>query len=47
MEFFYLNIKDTVIKLHDFHPSSIVGVSKYLKDSWNKNFKFPYPCLQN
>ena len=30
--FFDLDIKDTDIKLHHFRSSSIVGVSKYLKD---------------
>ena len=34
--FFDLDIKDTDIKLHHFRSSSIVGVSKYLKDCWNK-----------
>ena len=33
---FDLDIKDTDIKLHHFRSSSIVGVSKYLKDCWNK-----------
>ena len=34
--FFDLDIRDTDIKLHHFRSSSIVGVSKYLKDCWNK-----------
>ena len=38
--FFDLDVKDTDIKLHHFRSSSIVGVSKYLKDCWSK-------CLLN
>ena len=38
--FFDLDIKDIDIKFHHFRSSSIVGVSKYLKDCWSK-------CLLN
>ena len=34
--FFDLDFRDTDIKLHHFRSSSIVSVSKYLKDCWNK-----------
>ena len=34
--FFVLDIKDANIRLHYSRLSSIVGVSKYLKDCWNK-----------
>ena len=34
--FFDFDIKDTGVKLHHVRSSSIVGVSEYLKDCWNK-----------
>ena len=34
--FFDFDIKDTDVKLPNVWSSSIVGVSKYLKDCWNK-----------
>ena len=34
--FFDLDIRGTNVKLHKFRSSSIVGISKYLKDCWNK-----------